>query len=194
MPARWDASQIYGDEKFHAESLRVEGKAGRLCEMRLDENGNLPIDPATGLPEGGAARRRLLYACISPQDRAQISLDACPALCHSSLLSHTQLLYCKRRVKSFVLHARMKHMPHEVSLHARPAAAGMIKNWWAGVEALHNLFVKEHNYICGMLREVASMLLSAAAAPENFGAILGRCPGCLHGREGTSRFVQLRIQ
>lgn len=30
----------------------------------------------------------------------------------------------------------------------------MIKNWWAGVEALHNLFVKEHNYLCGMLRKV----------------------------------------
>lgn len=52
---RWDASQIYGDEKVHAESLRVEGKGGRMCEMRLDENGNLPIDPATGLPEGGTA-------------------------------------------------------------------------------------------------------------------------------------------
>ena len=32
--------------------------------------------------------------------------------------------------------------------------AGMIKNWWAGVEALHNLFVKEHNHICKMLRKV----------------------------------------
>jgi hypothetical protein len=34
----------------------------------------------------------------------------------------------------------------------------MIKNWWAGVEALHNLFVKEHNHICKMLRKVGCAL------------------------------------
>ena len=55
LPVRWDASHIYGGERVHAESLRVEGKSGRMCEMRLDADGNLPLDPVTGLPEGGAA-------------------------------------------------------------------------------------------------------------------------------------------
>ena len=47
---RWDASQIYGTEADHARSLRVDGGEG--CEMRLDDDGNLPLGD-DGLPEGG---------------------------------------------------------------------------------------------------------------------------------------------
>ena len=46
---RWDGSQIYGKNKDRAKSLRVEGNE---CELRLDENGSLPLGP-NGLPEGG---------------------------------------------------------------------------------------------------------------------------------------------
>ncbi|KAK9827977.1 hypothetical protein WJX81_003657 [Elliptochloris bilobata] len=31
--------------------------------------------------------------------------------------------------------------------------SGMVKNWWAGVESMHLLFVKEHNYLCEQLRK-----------------------------------------
>ena len=31
--------------------------------------------------------------------------------------------------------------------------AGFIVNWWTGVEILHNMFVKEHNAVCAMLRD-----------------------------------------
>ena len=44
----------------------------------------------------------------------------------------------------------------------RVRGAGFIKNWWAGVETLHNLFVKEHNYLCGMLREVSAVPLDSS--------------------------------
>ena len=29
-----------------------------------------------------------------------------------------------------------------------------MKNWWAGVETITTLFIKEHNYLCGQLRQV----------------------------------------
>jgi len=53
---------------------------------------------------------------------------------------------------------RMACLPRSASADAvQPLmGAGFILNWWAGVETLHNLFVKEHNYLCGMLREVGS--------------------------------------
>ena len=30
---------------------------------------------------------------------------------------------------------------------------GSVRNWWAGIEALTLLFIKEHNYLCGELRK-----------------------------------------
>ncbi len=30
---------------------------------------------------------------------------------------------------------------------------GSVRNWWAGLEALTLLFIKEHNYLCGELRK-----------------------------------------
>ncbi len=59
------------------------------------------------------------------------------------------------------LHAGVKRMQHSAGGCLDSACckcAGMIKNWWAGVEALHNLFVKEHNHICKMLRKVGCAL------------------------------------
>lgn len=32
------------------------------------------------------------------------------------------------------------------------AHIGFVKNWWAGLEIMHNMFAKEHNYVCAMLR------------------------------------------
>lgn len=31
-------------------------------------------------------------------------------------------------------------------------ATGFNENWWTGIELLHTLFAREHNYLCGMLR------------------------------------------
>lgn len=31
---------------------------------------------------------------------------------------------------------------------------GSVRNWWAGLEAITTLFLKEHNYLCGELRKV----------------------------------------
>ena len=53
---RWDASQIYGTDEAHARSLRVDGGSG--CEMRLDDDGDLPLGD-DGLPEGGGCGLRM---------------------------------------------------------------------------------------------------------------------------------------
>ena len=47
--------------------------------------------------------------------------------------------------------------------------SGFVKNWWVGVETLHNLFVKEHNYLCGMLREVRHDLCSCVFVQSRTG-------------------------
>ena len=33
---------------------------------------------------------------------------------------------------------------------------GSVRNWWAGLEAITLLFIKEHNYLCGELRKVGA--------------------------------------
>lgn len=35
---------------------------------------------------------------------------------------------------------------------------GSVRNWWAGLEAITLLFIKEHNFLCGELRKVGVCL------------------------------------
>lgn len=50
---------------------------------------------------------------------------------------------------------------YPITKHQGMDDTGFVKNWWAGVETLTTLFIKEHNYLCGQLREVpiASLVL-----------------------------------
>ena len=50
--ARWDASQIYGTTEERAALLRVDSTK---CELRVDEDGFMPLNATDGIPEGGAA-------------------------------------------------------------------------------------------------------------------------------------------
>ena len=50
--ARWDASEIYGTTEERAALLRV---GGTECELRVDEDGFMPLNATDGVPEGGAA-------------------------------------------------------------------------------------------------------------------------------------------
>ena len=45
---RWDGSQIYGKTEEQASRLRV----ANMCELRLDERGNMPLG-ANGVPLAG---------------------------------------------------------------------------------------------------------------------------------------------
>src|SRR5262245_16439935 len=44
-------------------------------------------------------------------------------------------------------------LPHDPSHPDGMALSGFVGNWWIGLSLLHDVFVKEHNAICGMLRE-----------------------------------------
>ena len=100
---------------------------------------------------------RLLYACIVSHDWKLSNIsDTCqfPLLLP---LDSDWLHTADRERVTYALHASDTCILM-TSVHGLPAAAGVVKNWWVGVEALHNLFVREHNRICGMLRPVGSPL------------------------------------
>ena len=59
--ARWDASEVYGTTEERAALLRV---GGTQCEMRVDEDGFMPLNATDGVPEGGAAH---VCCCLHSQ-------------------------------------------------------------------------------------------------------------------------------
>ena len=76
MPAcaRWDASEIYGTTEERAALLRV---GGTECELRVDEDGFMPLNATDGVPEGGVAH---LHCRWHSCDHGTAAKDHC-ALC-----------------------------------------------------------------------------------------------------------------
>ena len=72
---------------------------------------------------------------------------------------------------------------YPITKHQGMNDTGFVKNWWAGVETLTTLFIKEHNYLCGQLREVpiAPLVLDMCTVSYYSGSADLRMHTSLHG-------------
>ena len=62
---------------------------------------------------------------------------------------------------------------------------GSVRNWWAGLEAITLLFIKEHNYLCGELRKArppSEQCTPVAPPHDRHWDSLANVPACTHAK------------
>lgn len=137
----WDASQVYGSDQAKQDALRT-GPDGKLLpggKLRLDENGNLPIDPETGVEETGFSRNwwvglgvfHTLFARNHNAicDKLQASGE-CEGWSSDQLFNVTRMINAAMMAKIHTVEWTPAVLPNQ------KLVQGMGANWWGLAETM----------------------------------------------------------
>src|SRR4051812_9667922 len=133
----WDASQIYGSTA----SLHKLIRSGEAGKVRLDENGNLPIDPATLKGTGGVTGNWWLGLAIMHTLFMREHNAICDRLHAEYPTWSDDEIFDKARLVNAALIAKIHTVEWTTAILGHPTLqVGMRANWWGLIgERLHDL-------------------------------------------------------
>ena len=133
----WDASQIYGSTA----SLHSMIRSGAGGKVRLDEKGNLPVDPATLKDAGGVTGNWWLGLAIMHTLFMREHNAICDRLSAEYPTWSDDQLFDKARLINAALIAKIHTVEWTTGILGHPTLqVGMRANWWGLIgERLHNL-------------------------------------------------------
>ena len=124
----WDGSQIYGSTPEVEAALRV-GQGGRI---RVDDDGRIPVDPATGLEitgftENGWIGLSLLHALFASEHNS-----ICERLAHAFPASNDEQLFRQARLINAALMAKIHTVEWTPAILPNPVVQTAMRTNWFG--------------------------------------------------------------